>query len=269
MFLEYHDGTSFAHRLDVRTKLLVFTAAIVLTFQFAHPLPNAVLAVVSLVLLPALGIPPRKVAKLLAPLVPVVVLIVVFAALGTPPGDFDSPASARVLAHLWFGDGLPLTVGGLAHGLSLGLRILTMVCLTSALIVCTPVEHFVAVLRMVRMPFPVVFIVMTALRFVPTMQHRAEQVLDAQRARGAKIDSGGVIGAVRAYTAIMVPLFSTGIRMSEELSAAMLNRGYGITRQPTPLVTLRATWRDPVVAALALTLVATAAWMRITGWWSL
>ncbi|HEX5598365.1 MAG TPA: energy-coupling factor transporter transmembrane component T [Micromonosporaceae bacterium] len=269
MFLEYHEGTSFAHRMDVRTKLFVFTVAVVLTFQFAHPLPNAVLAVLSLFLLPALGIAVRQVAKLLAPLAPVIVLIVLFAALSKSPGDFDSATAGRVLAHLWFGEGLPLTVGGLAHGLSLGLRILTMVCLTSALIVCTPVEHFVAVLRMIRMPFPVVFIVMTALRFIPTMQHRADQVLDAQRARGAKIDNGGMINAIRAYTAIMVPLFSTGIRMSEELAAAMLNRGYGITRQPTSLVTLHPTWRDPVVTGLTIVALAAVVWMRLAGWWSL
>lgn len=254
MFLEYHEGATVAHRLDVRTKLFVFAAAVVATFQLAHPLPSAVLAAAALALLPALGVSPGQVGKLLAPLAPVLVLIIGFAALSRPGG--------RVLAHLWFGGGLPLTGGGLAHGLGVGLRIPTMVCLTGALIRCTPIEHFVAVLRMMRMPFPVVFIVMTALRFIPTMQHRAGQVLDAQRARGAKIDNRGLIGSVSAYTTIMVPLFSTGIRMSEELAAAMLNRGYGITRQPTPLVTLRPTWRDPIVAGLtAATLIA--------AWWSL
>ncbi|MFG3699396.1 energy-coupling factor transporter transmembrane component T family protein [Micromonospora sp. NPDC047620] len=268
MFLEYRPGTSFFHRMDVRTKLLVFVVAVVLTFQFAHPLPNALLAVGSLLLLPALGVPGRQVGKLLAPLAPVVVLILVFAALSRGPGDFDSSSSARVLVHLWFGDGLPLTVGGLAHGANLGLRILTMVCLTAALIVSTPVEHFVALMRMARLPFPVVFIVMTALRFVPTMQHRANQVLDAQRARGAKID-GGMIGAIRAYTTIMVPLFSTGIRMSEELAAAMLNRGYGITRQPTALTILRPTWRDPAIAVVTAVVVGVVVWARLTGWGSL
>ncbi|HEY0698262.1 MAG TPA: energy-coupling factor transporter transmembrane component T [Micromonospora sp.] len=269
MFLEYRPGTSFAHRMDVRTKLLVFVVAVVLTFQFAHPLPNALLAAGSLLLLPALGVPWRQAGRLLAPLAPVVVLIVVFAALSRGPGDFGSSGSARVLAHLWFGDGLPLTVGGLAHGANLGLRILTMVCLTAALIVSTPVEHFVALMRMARLPFPVVFIVMTALRFVPTMQHRAEQVLDAQRARGAKIDDGGMIGRIRAYTTIMVPLFSTGIRMSEELAAAMLNRGYGITRQPTALTILRPTWRDPAVALVTVAVVGAVVWARTTGWGSL
>lgn len=258
MFLEYREGNSLAHRLDARTKLFAFTATVVLTFLFTHPLPNAVLAGAALALLFALGTHARQIGKLFAPLVPVLVLIVLFAAV-------SRSTTGRVLVHFWFDGGLPVTTDGLADGVNLGLRILAMVCLTSALVICTPIEHFVAVMRQLRMPYPVVFIVMTALRFVPTMQHRANQVLDAQRARGARIADAGMFGAIRAYTTIMVPLFATGIRMSEELAAAMQNRGYGITRQPTQTVTLRATWRDALVAGLVAALLVLAFLARIIG----
>lgn len=263
MLLEYFEGSSFAHRADVRAKLVVFTVAIVLTFLFTSPVPNAILTVLALSLLFGLGLPARQVLRLLAPLLPIVVLIVAFAA-------FSPPGSARqtdVLLYAWPGQHLPLTSGGLAYGVGLGLRILTMVSLTSSLILCTPIEHVTALMRSFRMPFPIVFIVMTALRFVPTMQHRSEQILDAQRARGAQIDRGGVIGAIRAYTTIMVPLFSTGIRMSEDLSAAMLSRGYGITKQPTQLLTLRMTWRDPLLIVLAVAVLGAAIWLRSRGTW--
>lgn len=261
MRLEYFPGTSFAHRLDVRTKLLLFVAVVALTFLFSSPLANGTLAAGSLALLLSLGLPPRRVLSLFAPLAVVIALIVVFASLSPRPGA----GSDHVLVHLWFGEGLPLTTSGLAWGLALGLRIVTMVSLTSALILCTPVEHVVALMRMARMPFALVFIVMTALRFVPTMQHRSEQILDAQRARGAKVDGGGIIGSVRAYTTIMVPLFSTGIRMSEDLAAAMLSRGYGITRQPTQLITLRMSWRDAVALLALVVVLAGALRLKLSG----
>ncbi|MGH3727306.1 MAG: energy-coupling factor transporter transmembrane component T family protein [Micromonosporaceae bacterium] len=264
MFLEYVPGTTFAHRADIRAKLVLFTVVVVLSFLFTSPVPNAVLSAGSLALLFSLGLVAREIGKLLLPLAPIVALIVLFAALSPPPGM----RSGGVIAHLWFGDNLPLTVDGLRYGASLGLRILTMVSATTALILCTPVEHFTALLRSVRTPFPIVFIVTTALRFVPTMQHRAEQILDAQRARGARIDGGGMIGTVRAYTTIMVPLFATGIRMSEELAAAMLSRGYGISTRPTQLHTLRMTWRDPVLIVVALGLLAAAVWLRLQGVWT-
>ena len=240
---------------------------IVLTFLFGSPIPNAILSGAALVLLFSLGLAPSKVGRLLLPLVPIVVLIVVFAAFSPPPGQGASVS--EVLLYAWPGGHLPLTVGGLMHGVSLGLRILTMVCLTSALVLCTQIEHFTALMRQIRMPFPIVFIVTTALRFVPTMQHRSDQILDAQRARGAKIDGGGVIGTIRAYTTIMVPLFSTVIRMSEDLSAAMLSRGYGVSKQPTQLLTLRMTWRDPLLLLVSLVVFGVAVWLRGDGVWML
>lgn len=262
MRLEYYPGTSLAHRLDVRTKLLGFVVVVVLTFLFASPVVNAVLAAVALVIVFTLGVSPRRILSMFAPLAVIIVLIVVFASLSPRPG---ATGTDDVLLHLWFNEGLPLTTGGLAWGLTLGLRIITMVSLTSVLILCTPVDHVVALMRQARFPFPIVFIVMTALRFVPTMQHRSEQILDAQRARGAQIDGGGVIGSIRAYTTIMVPLFSTGIRMSEDLAAAMLSRGHGVTKQPTRLVDLRATWRDVVAVAVILSVLAAAIALRATG----
>lgn len=263
MFLEYFHGTSFAHRADVRAKLVSFTAIIVLTFLFTSPVPNALLCAACLSLLVALGIAPRKVGGLLLPLLPIVVLIVVFAAF-SPPFAVDS---VQVIVYAWPGERLPLTVAGLMYGVSLGLRIVTMVCLTAALILCTPIEHFTALMTSARVPFPVVFILTTALRFVPTMQHRSEQIMDARRARGAHIDAGGVIGRIRAYTTIMVPLFSTGIRMSEDLAAAMLSRGYGISNSPTQLLTLRMSWRDPLLIATSMAALGFAIWFRSCGLW--
>ena len=261
MLLEYFAGTSFVHRLDVRAKLVAFTVVIVCTFLLRSPVANGALAVGSFLLLLAIGVPLRAIGTMLLPLLPIVACIVVFAALGGQGGG-----DPTVITHLWFNGGLPLTVGGLLHGSALGLRIITMVLLTSVLVLSTPIEEFVALMRAMRLPFPVVFIVMTALRFVPTLQHRSEQILDAQRARGAKIDGGGIVGRIRAYTTIMVPLFATGIRMSEDLAAAMLSRGYGISKQPTQLLVLRMTWRDPVVITGSAVVLGAAIWLRTMGW---
>ncbi len=266
MFLEHIPGSSFAHRADVRAKLLAFTVATALSFLFTSPVPNAVLAIGSLTLLFHLGMGAREVGKLLLPMTPVLVLVVCFAALSPPPEV--GARSGDVITYLWFGHNLPLTVEGSLHGASLGLRILIMVTLTSGLLLCTPVEDFTALLRAARAPLPIVFIVTTALRFVPTMQRRAAQILDAQRARGAAVDSNGVIRSIRTYATIMIPLFATGIRTSETLAAAMLCRGYGISRRPTQLRTLRMTWRDPVLIVLALTVLAAALWVRGRSVWT-
>lgn len=261
MRFEYVAGTSLLHRLDVRTKLLGVVVALTAAVMFGDPLAQAILAAAALVLVCTLGVPPRRILALLAPLSFAIVMIVVCAALSPRPGP---AVPADVLIHLWSDGGLPLTRSGLAWGVSLGLRIVTMVLLTSALVLSTSLEHMVALMRKARLPFAVVFIVMTALRFVPTMQAAAGQIMDAQRARGAQIDSRGMIGSIRAHTTIMVPLFATGLRMSEDLAAAMLARGYGATKHPTQLVELAPSWRDGVAAGILLAALAGAVVLRVT-----
>jgi energy-coupling factor transporter transmembrane protein EcfT len=269
MRIEYQPGTSLLHRLDVRAKLLLFALAVAATFLFGHWLPNLLMTLVALGLLLASGARWREIGRLVAPLGFVLVFIVAFAAFGYNADGAADPAHRVVLLALLPGGGLPLTVGGLYYGLSLGLRILTMVMLTTLLLRCTPIEHFVAAMREARVPHPIVFIVMTALRFIPTMQHRADQVLDAQRARGAKVDRGGLIGRVRAYIPIMVPLITSGVRMSEDLAAAMLNRGYGATRCPTALLELHAARRDAVAASAGVLVLAALVVLRVLGWGAL
>jgi energy-coupling factor transport system permease protein len=137
--------------------------------------------------------------------------------------------------------------------------------LTTLLLIVTPIDHFVAAMRQARVPHPIVFIVMTALRFIPTMQHRADQVLDAQRARGAQIDQGGVVRRIRAYIPIMVPLLTSGIRMSDDLAAAMINRGYGATKRPTALMTLQARPLDYAGVAVILAVLGGVIALRVIG----
>jgi len=94
------------------------------------------------------------------------------------------------------------------------------------------------------------------LRFIPTMQQRADQVLDAQRARGAHIDDGGMIRRIRAFVPVMVPLLTTGVRMSDDLAAAMINRGWGASRRPTALYSIHMQGRDWVAAVVLVVILA-------------
>ncbi len=269
MFVEYQHGSTLAHRLDPRAKLVAFTVVVVTLFLFAHPVPNVVMALAALGLLVALRVPWATVRPVFGPLIPMLILIGAFAAIGYGPGYFADADAARVLVYLLPGQHLPVTAGGVTLGATLALRILVMVALSIALTASTPIEAFVAMMRSAHVPFALVFMVMIALRFVPTMQRRTQQVLDAQRARGARIDAGGPIGRIRAHVPIMVPLLADGVRMSEDLAAAMLNRGYGASKHATSLVVLRLGMRDGLVVLGSLCLLAAAISARAAGWWQL
>lgn len=265
MKIEFQPGDSLLHRLDVRAKLFGFVVLLVLSFLWGRWELNLALCVVTIGLIFWAGARPRQLLLLLAPLSVIVVIVMIFAAYSFNPSSAALASSAEVVFS-FPDDVLPLTVGAISYGVSLGLRIVTMVIATSLLLLCTPIEHFVAAMRQARVPHVFVFIVMTALRFIPTLQHRAGQVLDAQRARGASIDQGGMIRRVRAYIPVMIPLLTSGVRMSDDLAAAMINRGWGATPRPTALFTLRATSRDAAAFVVLLLVLAAAITVRVLGW---
>jgi cobalt transport protein len=136
------------------------------------------------------------------------------------------------------------------------LRLVAMVCGSAAVLASTPTEQFTTLMRTLRLPNALVFMCTTALRFVPTLRQRARQITDAQQVRGARISSGGLVRRIKAHATVMIPLLTSGIRMSEDLAAAMVSRGYGITRHPTRLHDLSWSWRDTLLAAAAIALLA-------------
>lgn len=226
------NATARGNGFDVRSKLLALAAVVAATFLASAPLVHLGLAALTAGALARVrGI--RGLWGLLAPMVPVLALVFGFAA---------------------------FTPGGIGYASALVLRLVTMLCSTAALLATTPAERFTTLMRTLRLPNPLVFVCTTALRFIPTLRRRSRQITEAQRVRGAHIDSRGPVRRVLAHATIMVPLLTSGIRMSEDLSAAMISRGYGITRHPTRLHDLHWTWRDTLLAlaSAALPLLAIA-----------
>ncbi|MEW5866471.1 MAG: energy-coupling factor transporter transmembrane component T [Bacillota bacterium] len=249
MFLEYLPGRSIVHRLDVRTKVTAFICLMVVLFLFRNPLYNAWIVLAVAGIAAAARLPFRRLWGILAPLVPVFVIIMVITGYTYPPSVFSSQTAQRVLFYSWPGRHLPVSAGGALYGLTLLLRILVMVVASSILTLTTPLDDFLQLLRLLRVPYELSFIITTGVRFVPTMEKKAAMVLDAQRARGAMVETGGMIQRIKAYVPVMVPMIVDSIRMSENLACAMLNRGYGSTRNWTALKKMAMDPRDYFVLA--------------------
>lgn len=254
-----------AAALDVRAKLTLFVLATLILFLFSDPVVNLAAAVVFSFALPLAGLEIRRIRDVLIPLLPILVLIVLISGPTYPASNFTSEFARRVLFHLLPGEMVPVTVGGLLYGLTLALRIYAMVVLTALLTGTTPVDDFLQLLRKVRAPYGFAFMLATAMRFVPTMQRKAEMVMDAQRARGARIGSGGVISRIRSFVPVMVPLLGSSLRMSEDVAAAMLNRGYGASAERASLHEIRMASRDWLTVCLGLAGVGIAIALRLRG----
>ena len=65
-----------------------------------------------------------------------------------------------------------------------------------------------------------------ALRFIPITAEEVERIRCAQLARGARLDAGGVVGRLRGWGQVLVPLIVGLFRRADELARAMSDRCY-------------------------------------------
>lgn len=248
--------------LDVRVKLACFAAVLVAVVLLSDPLWNAGLLAVLLAALALAGTPLGGLRAVVEPLLPVLALVV---AVTLVTGDRAALADhPRVLLSL---GPVTATVGGLLVGLNLVARILVMVAATYAFTVSTPVDDLLVVMARLRAPTWLSILVTTAISFIPTLARKKDLIIDAQRARGARVRSKGPIGRLAALVPIMVPLMTGSVLMAENLAVALTNRGYGARRSMTMLRDLRLRRADVLVLTIVLAAVALLVWGRLAlGW---
>ncbi|CAA7601384.1 P-loop containing nucleoside triphosphate hydrolase [Acididesulfobacillus acetoxydans] len=257
---EKHRGR-FWQGLDVRTKMLLFLIAAVSAYLFKGLIYNLTLTALIGGLALAAGARPQRIIRALLPLLPVFLLIVLVDALRC--GSSLAGANSDVIFYVLPSHTLALTKGGIESGLNFLWRIFMMVFATVFLTTTTPVEEFVRLLHKWRVPPVAAFTLTTALRFIPALDQKRRQILDAQKARGAKFEGKGLVWPFKAYIPLMVPLLIYSIVLANSLAMAMLNRGFGFTRKVTQSQTLRFNAWDFAISAMGVALFSAELYLRL------
>lgn len=265
MFVEYLPGDSLLHRLDVRTKVLGLLTVVIWCFMFQAPLYNLVLLLGITFLAFQSKILFKKVCQLIHPLVPICLFLVLVTGFTYPPDRFHRDMSQAILfstsseGHVV----LTLTVGGVLTGINFVSRLFVMVIASSVLTLTTPIDDFMIFMNKLKVPSEITFMITTALRFIPTLDKKRLLILEAQKARGAKVNNKSYIGRIKAYLPIMVPLFVNSILIAEDLAKAMLNRGYGLSRSITAVRELRLDVKDYCIIGILLLFMGGGLYLRV------
>ena len=125
---------------------------------------------------------------------------------------------------------------------------------TSPIVLTDAIESLLRPLQKLHFPVHELAMMMTiALRFIPTLIDETEKIMNAQKARGAKLDNGKFTERIRALIPILIPLFISAFRRADELAMAMECRCLPRRRRPHPLegAALRPAW--DILCAAALT----------------
>jgi energy-coupling factor transport system permease protein len=250
---QYYPGDSVVHRFDARAKFVAVGALAVALFVRDSFAGLAVFAAAGVVAFALSRVPAAWFWRAFRPLLWLIGLTFLTQLLFAPGEPFFS---------WWVFD---FSWEGLQFAAFLSLRLLVLVLIGSVLtLTTTPLALTDGLawlgrpLRRLRVPTDELALMVTiALRFIPTLLVELEQIMRAQRSRGADFGSGGPIRRARALVPVLTPLFVVSFRRADELALAMEARCYrpGILR--TRLHPLSAGVADAVLlAATAAVIVA-------------
>lgn len=221
-FGQYFPSRSLIHKLDPRLKISLTVFFIVLIFCSQNFLNIALVAAVVFGTMVLSKVPVKIYLKSLKP----ILFIVAF----------------TCILNLFYGTGEPIlewgfikiTMNGILNSILICIRILLLILVSSVLTFTTSptqltdaIERLLKPLAMIKVPVHEFAMMMTiALRFVPTLLEETDKIMSAQKARGADMESGGIMQRIKALIPVLIPLFVSAFRRAYDLATAMESRCY-------------------------------------------
>ena len=212
----YSHRQSWVHQVDPRVKLLFVASSLLLLLL----VKNVFIMLIAFVLVHLLHwsahIPRERFVFVWKTLLPVSLVMFSMWVIFYPTGD--------PIAQLWI---VKITTIGVAQGLVLSLRILTMAFVVFAWLYTTDHPSLVRSLVKLRVPLEWGLILSLALRYIPTFQSTYALISEAQYARGLNISKEKGYRRVRAMMPIFVAMVISSLRASDQLAKALESRAFG------------------------------------------
>ena len=223
-FGAYRPGTTTAHKLDPRAKI-VFAVLFIATAFVAQGAPALLILLAAAIAVQAgSGSSVHTALRSLKPFAWLMSFVLVFDTLFVNSGDV-----------IWCAGPATITAGGVSCAIENVLRFVCVLLGTSALMTTTSptqlTDGFSLMLRPlgrfgVRTASAGLAMSMT-LRFIPTLTKEFNKVCVAQMSRGADFANGGVLQRGLALVSALVPMFASALRRSESLAYAVEARAFG------------------------------------------
>lgn len=250
---QYYPGKSFLHKLDPRMKLIATFWLIVAIFLCKNFLSLGVIALTAVFAVALSRVPLKMILKSLKP----IVIILIF----TSVLNIFYTQGETVYFEKW---GIAITQEGIFTAIFMMIRIVSLVVISSLLTYTTTpttltdgLERLLSPLKIFKIKVHTLAMMMTlALRFIPTLIEEIERIMNAQKARGADLETGGIIQRAKALVPIFIPLMVSAFRRAYELAFAMTCRCYTGGEGRTRMKKMKLGVRD--FAALLFCIVLTA-----------
>ena len=250
---QYFPMNSVVHRMDARYKIIITLLFLVMLFWGQH-LTSLIAGLLFVILATACSkIPPKMLVKSVKPIVPILIF--------TGLLNFFLMKGGTVY---WEWKLLSVSSQGIQTSAFMVVRICLLIAgtslltyTTSPIVLTDAIEALLSPLKKLHMPVHELAMMMTiALRFIPTLIEETDKIMAAQKARGADLESGGLLQRARALVPILIPLIVSAFRRAEELALAMECRCYHGGEGRTRLRELKSGLRDYIALGIMLLMLA-------------
>lgn len=247
----YFPGNSIIHKVDPRVKIILMIVMLSLVFLASNYISFLIitLSVVSAIIMSRINL------KTYLKSMKFILFIILFTS----------------VLNVFYVKGLPLfTIGpiiitkeGLNNSAFVAIRLIMLILISSLLTFTTSPNDLTDALERLMKPLGIFKIkthelamMMTiALRFVPTLLEETNKIIDAQKARGANMDSGNIINRIRSLIPILVPLFISSFRRAYDLALAMECRCYNGGTGRTRMKILHIKWLDIMLILFVIIII--------------
>ena len=220
---QFFPGNSVIHRIDPRMKIVLTLVFIIVIFLCKNFFSLALMVVTLGVMIACSKISIKLMLRGIKPIVFIIVFTAILNIFYTDTG--------RVLVDYKF---ITITTGGIYTAIFMAVRIICLILASSLLTYTTSptmitdgLERLLSPLKFMKNSIHTVAMMMTiALRFIPTLIEEFDKITNAQKARGADLETGGLVQRAKALVPIFIPLFVTSFRRAYELAFAMECRCY-------------------------------------------
>lgn len=250
---QYFPGKSVIHRLDSRVKLVLDILYLVILFT-AQSYTGLLLGMLFMVVCYILA--RIKLIMILKSIKPILPLMIFTGILNLFFIKGEEPVFRWQFIEI-YPEGINTALFMLIRVITLivGMSLLTYT--TSPIMLTDAIERLLSPLKKIHVPVHELSMMMTiALRFIPTLVEETDKIMSAQKARGAEMDSGGLIKKAKSLVPVLIPLFVSAFKRANELATAMECRCYHGGEGRTRLKVMRTAPRDYVAVLCMLALLA-------------
>lgn len=250
---QYFPGKSVVHRMDSRIKMILDLIYLVMLFvsQTFTGLIAAMLFIVICYIISDIKL--IMIIKSIKPILPLMIFTAILNMLFI--------GGEKPLFQWWiisiYPEGIRISAFMLIRIIALivGMSLLTYT--TSPIMLTDAIERLLTPLKKLRFPVHELSMMMTiALRFIPTLVEETEKIMSAQKARGADLDTGGIVKRAKALVPVLIPLFVSAFKRANDLATAMECRCYRGGEGRTRMRQLRIAARDIIAVIIVLAVLA-------------